>query len=369
MKKTFCFLMLVISIGPAFAQTATTNSDKIFDMPIGYPKQRFLIDLGKGNKMQIELAKFEDLKYFLNIDSVISVFLTDIAPLKDSLSNDLLSKRIDYRTDSLGRKKIRFQQFVTKGSSFVVKDGDVASLKLEQDTVNFIGTVNYTAKYSMRKAFADSRLYRLSFFLNNLEDLKTYMNGSLNKKILALKNNINSPWITTRTPGTAYLKAEPSISGRLTKGYVAGGDFLNFRASVELQNYKHYFVPSFTIGAGLILSNTHFKRDIILSWDPNFFFAKNAQGQLKTFRNDFLTLTWGQGFVRDNEPKKESHLLFIMSLGYLIKRQGEYYDKNTFRLGAGRFSLFEGKTKIEPVMYFNNFFKGVTPGVRLIQSF
>ena len=361
--------MLIISIGNTFAQTATSNSDKIFDMPPGYPKQRFFVDLGKGNKMQIELASFEDLKFFYNIDSLVNEFLTDLEPLKDSLSNDLLSKRIDYTTDSLGRKKIRIQQFSPKGFSFVSKEGDIASLKLEQDTVNFIGIVHYIAKYSMRKAFADSRLYRLSFFLNNLQDLKTYVNGSLNEKISALKNNINSAWVTNRSTGRVYLKAEPSISGRLTKGYVAGGDYLNIRASVEVQNYKHYFVPSFTLGAGLILSNTHFKREIVLSWDPNFLFANDTQGQLKTYRNDFLTLTWGQGFVRDNEPRKESPLLFIMSLGYLINRQGEYYDKNTFRLGAGRLSLFEGKTKIEPIMYFNNFFKGVTPGIRLIQSF
>jgi hypothetical protein len=141
------------------------------------------------------------------------------------------------------------------------------------------------------------------------------------------------------------------------------------RVSVDIQNYKNYFVPSFSLGAGIIISTSHFKRDIVLSWDPNFFFAKDSTGELKTFRNDFLTLTWGQGTVANNEPRKESHLLFIMSLGYLVHRDGEYFEKNTFRIGAGRLSLFSGKTKIEPVIYFNDFFKGVSPGLRLIQSF
>jgi hypothetical protein len=83
----------------------------------------------------------------------------------------------------------------------------------------------------------------------------------------------------------------------------------------------------------------------------------------------FLTLTWGQGLVQDYNPRKESHLLFIMSLAYLVKRDGDYFKDNTFRIGAGRLSLFGGKSKIEPVIYFNDFFKGVTPGIRLIQSF
>lgn len=362
--------MLAISItGAGFAQNNTTKADETFDLSPGHASRRFVFDLGKGNKMQIELSDMDDLNRFTNMDSVIRTFLADIEPLKDSLGDELLSRRIDYTVDSVGRKKIRIQQLKPKGSSFLVRDGEVSALKLEQDTIHFIGTVSFIAKYTLRKAFATTRHYRVSFFVNDLSDLSMYMDGSLSEKIQTLQNNISSPWTTTRTRGTAYLNAEPSISARLPKGFVAGGDFLNFRISVDIQNYKSYFVPSFSLGAGLIISSSHFKRDIILSWDPHFFFARNSQDKLKTFRNDFLTLTWGQGLVQDNNPRKESHLLFIMSLGYLIKREGDYFEKNTFRMGAGRLSLFGGKTKIEPAIYFNNFFKGVTPGLRLIQSF
>ena len=367
---TIGFLMLLSSItGTTFAQSNTTITDKIFDLPPDLIQRRFSIDLGKGNKMQIELSNMDDLNRFKNMDSVIRVFLEDIEPFKDSLGDELFSRRVDYVTDSLGVKKIRIQQSRPAGSSFILKDGDVAALKLEQDTIHFMGRVSFIAKYTLRKAFTDYRYYRISFFVNDLSDLSLYLNGSLNKKIEALQNNINSRWVTTTTKGTAYLKAEPSISARLTKGFVAGGDFLNFRVSVDIQNYKNYFVPSFSLGAGLIISNSHFKRDIVLSWDPHFFFARDNQDKLKTFRNDFLTLTWGQGGIKDNDPRKESHLLFIMSLGYLIKREGDYFEKTTFRMGAGRLSLFGGKTKIEPAIYFNKFFKGVTPGLRLIQSF
>lgn len=370
MKKMLCFLMLIISItGATFAQDRTTISDRTFDLPDRFAARRFTVDLGKGNKMQVDVDNMDDLNRLSNIDSVIRVFLTDMQPLQDSVGDELVSKRIDYATDSMGRKKIRIQQFMPKGSTFILTHGEVASLKLEQDTIHFIGTVSFIAKYSLRKAFPAIRHYRLSFFLNDLADLKTYMDGSLRKKIQTIQNDNSSAWITTRTPGKAYLKADPSISARLPKGLTGGGDFLNFRISVDLQNYKNYFVPAFSLGAGLIISNTYFKRDIILSWDPHFLFATNNQGRLQVFRNDFLALTWGQGFIRDNQPTKESSFLFVMSLAYLIKRDGNYFEKNTFRMGGGRLSLFEGKTKIEPVMYFHNFFKGVTPGLRWIQSF
>lgn len=369
MKKIFWCLMLSTSItGAAFAQH-NTISDKTFDLPPNYPEYRFTIDLGKGNKMQIELVSMQDLQRFSNVDSVIRVFFKDMEQLKDSLGDQSLSRRIDYLIDTMGLKKIRIQKFEAKGSNFVVKDGDAAILKIEQDTIHFIGVISAVNKYTLRKAFTGIRYYRFSFFLNDLSELGSYMDGSIGKKIQSLQDNNSSEWTTTKQKGTAYLGAETSISARLPKGLTAGGDFLNFRVSVDIQNYKQYFVPSFSLGAGLILSTSHFKRDIILSWDPHFFFAKDAQSKLRTFRNDFLTLTFGQGVVEDYNARKESHLLFIMSLGYLIHRDGDYFEKNTFRIGAGRLSLFGGKSKIEPVLYFNNFFKGVTPGLRLIQSF
>jgi hypothetical protein len=165
MTKTFCFLMLLISItGTIFAQNQATKADKTFEIPPNYASRRFTIDLGRGNKMQIELVALEDLKRFTNIDSLIRSFFKDIEPLKDSLGDESFSRRIDYVTDSMGLVKIRIQQIRPKGSSFVVKDGDAAVLKLEQDTINFLGAVPFVADYTLRKPFRDTRYYRVSFF-------------------------------------------------------------------------------------------------------------------------------------------------------------------------------------------------------------
>lgn len=362
--------MLAISItGTVFAQNAQSKSDKTFELPVNYAKRRFVFDLGQGNKMQIELAAVQDLANFRNIDSLVQILLKDLGPLKDSLGDGINARRIDYRLDTTDSKKIRIQNFHSKGSTFIINNGDLSSLKIEQDTINFIGSVYFQAKYTLRRPFPASRFYRLSFFLNDLNDLQSLADGRLGKKIQSLENNLHTTWVTTTERGKAILEADPTITSARPKGMIGGGDFINLRISADLQNYKSYFVPSVSLGVGLIFSTSHFKRDIVLSWDPNFFFAKDSASKLRAFRNDFVTLTWGQGLVTDYNPRKESHLLFIMSLAYLVNRNGEYMDRNTFRLGAGRLSLFSGKTKIEPAIYFNNFFKGVTPAVRLIQSF
>jgi len=370
MKKTICFLMLVTGItGAAYAQDGSKlNSDKIFEQPANNAKKRFVIELKKGNKMQIELSDMADLNQFSNMDSVLRVFLKDIEPLKDSFSDELSSKRIDYTTDSSGRAKIRIQQFKPKGSSFLVKEGDVAALKLEQDTVNFIGMISFFIKPNFSKKIPQVRYYRVSLFVNNLSELTNYMDGRLNAKIKELQKNNATPWVKGND-GQMHLKEDYAISAKLPKGDVAGGDFLAFRLSVDVQNYKKYFVPSFSLGAALIISNSFFKREVGLFWEPNFLFGTTSQGKLTTYRNDFITLTLGQGGIRDNDPRKDSYLITILSLGYLVNRQGDYFEKGTLRLGAGRLSLFEGKTKIEPALYFTGLFKGVTPGLRWIQGF
>ncbi|HRI20597.1 MAG TPA: hypothetical protein PLA68_06565, partial [Panacibacter sp.] len=136
-----------------------------------------------------------------------------------------------------------------------------------------------------------------------------------------------------------------------------------------VQNYKNYFVPSFSLGARFVFTNRDrtFKWEPGIFWEPHYLFAKDNAGKLKTYRNDFLTLTYGQGGITDHDPRKEFSFSAVFSLGYLIRREGDFIEKNTFRLGAGKLQLY--KTTIEPSMYFDNFFHGVTPGIRISQSF
>lgn len=367
--QKFTFLVMLLAGIATNALCQSSTNDRTFNLdPTGFSRI-FYIDLGQGNKMKIELNELSDLERFRPIDSVIRQFFTDIALLKDSLGTELDSRRIDYRVDALKRKSIRIQVHPPAAGHYLVNDGDMAALKLAQDTVYFPVIIPFTAKYGFRKAFPSTRQFRIGFFLNDYRDLEKYSDGKLNTQIAALIDNPNAAWVAQPKQGKAYLKNDPSVSARAPKGYLNAGDYVNLRFSVDLQNYKNYFSPSFSLGVGLILSNSHFKRDLMLSWNPYFFFGKTDQNKLKTFRNDFLTLNFGQGSIRDNDPTKESHLLTVMSLGYLVKKEGDYFEKNTFRLGAGALSLFEGKTRIEPVFYFNNFFKGVTPGLRWIQRF
>src|SRR5215467_15639930 len=100
--------MLLVSITGQLCAQTKTKEDKIYEVPANVIiHSRFYLDLGNGNRVTIELSDFSDLERIANIDSLLTVFLNDLEPLKDSISDPLTSKRIDYLTDAQNRKKIR----------------------------------------------------------------------------------------------------------------------------------------------------------------------------------------------------------------------------------------------------------------------
>src|SRR5215510_2390891 len=121
MKKTFIVLMLSISILTNLCAQQKTQEDKAFEIPENtIINRRFYIDLEKGNKLVIELTDITDLQRIANIDSLLKVFANDLTPLKDSLSDPIASKRIDYVTDAQGRKKIRIVRHMSKGDNYLL---------------------------------------------------------------------------------------------------------------------------------------------------------------------------------------------------------------------------------------------------------
>ncbi len=369
MKKISFFLMLLISITAELC--AQSKSDKAFEVPDNIIiSRRFTVSLDKGNKVMIEVTDITDLEKVANIDSLLQIFLKDIAGLKDSLSDPLTSKRIDYLTDAEGRKKIRFQQFQPKGASFLINKGELSSLRTEQDTINIISVIANPPKAQQKISRSNPRYYHLTFYLNDVSELKNY-SEMLKQKISTIQTQVNDKWPIVLGSGNHYLKGDPSIVAGQPKGFVPGGngDFLVLNLMVNVQNYKNYFVPSFSLGAKLSLTNRErtFKWEPGLFWEPHFIFAKDALDKLHTYRNDFLTFTYGQGGITDHDPRKDFSFSALLSIGYLIHREGDYFDKQTFRLGAGKFGV--RKTTIEPSLYFNNFFRGVTPGLRISQYF
>jgi len=368
MKKMICLLVLCCSIVElvcAQDREDQTNEDKTFELPAGKITRRFMVDLDKGNKMQIELTDIKVLAQIGNIDSLAGTFLESLAPLKDSLSDELQNKRIDYVIESASAKKIRIRQSRTNSSSYVVQQGEVAALRLEQDTCNMTGSA-VVGKGGTAPA------YRISFFLNSWNELSSYADGRLNAHLQQLRQKHNTNWVRGKD-GQMHLAQDYTISAKLGGGYLNGtDDMLALTVAASIQNYKQYFAPSAVVGITItgstIFANSNLRHELGIYYEPFFFFGKNSDGKLKTYRNDFITLAYGQG-PRKKIGGKEPHMQLAASVSYLVHRSGDYLAPHTIRISTGRLSLFEGRARLEPVFYFNDFFKGVTPGIKFIQYF
>jgi len=367
MKKTCCLLMLLMGISVnLFAQ----SGDKAFDVPdyIIF-NRKFSIHLDNKNKLEIRLSDISDLDKLSNLDSLLELFLRDLSPLRDSLTDELSSKRIDYVVDAHNRKKIRLLQHPATGSSFLADNNGLASLKIVQDTINIIGILVNPPRPKDKTSQNHPRYYNFSFYLNNWTEIDNYMNGELNAKMKSLQSNLNGKWPLIKGSGSHYLQKDNSISADHPRGRAASGDFLAGYITINAQNYKNLFVPSFSLGIRATLTNKErsFKWQPALLWEPHFFFSKDAQGAIKTYRNDFVTLMYAQGGTKDHDPRKEFLFSTHFSFGYLVHSSGEYFDENSFRLGAGQVQIL--KTIIEPAIYFHDLFKGVTPSIKISQSF
>ncbi|RYD79939.1 MAG: hypothetical protein EOP53_08830 [Sphingobacteriales bacterium] len=368
MNKFFIGLVLFFSINQnSFAQTSLSN-EYPFNIPSNSTNRYFWIDIDKGNKIEIYINDVDDLDKFINMDSIIYGFLKDLKKFEDSLKDESTVKRIDYNLDDANNRKLRISQYRPAGTAYLVTDGEAAELKTRQDTINFTGKVDFVANYTLHKKFNDTRYFKVTFLLNSISDLAGYMNNTISQKIVSIKNNVNKKWENNDDRSFSPV-ADPSIKSNSIRGYNAGGDYLTVKASVDIQNYKAAFVPSASIGFGIILGGKNIRRQICLSSEYHFSFGKNAAGQNRTYINKFLTLEYERGYIKDNDVRKNNFNLLNFSYSYLIDRKGPLFEKNTSRLSAGTLSIFEGKTKIQPVLYLQGFFKSVTPGIRWVQSF
>lgn len=361
-------MMLTGIIRESYAQESKT-SDRIFELPANKVHRKFIIELGRNDKMQIELTELEGLSHVKNVDSLVALLIRDLEPLKDSLTETgLFNRRIDYVLDTTVNKKIRVQRFYPSSSHFVVRDGEASLLKLEQDTITITGKIYKKIRSGVFGYYPDYSYYRVSFFLNSQHDILLYVDGKLNAKVRTLIENVNRQWVY-KGNNYPYLEKDPDIKAPAFRGLVGHSETLALRLSVNIQNYKNEFVPSASAGIALVKNTNLVKKRYGFTAENHFRFAKTSGKNAETFLNSFLTLSYWEESVIDEDSKGVRKLNPAVSLGYLVRRRGDFYEKNTFKLGLGQFSPFGGNTKIEPTFYFNNFFKDFTPSLRLTQYF
>jgi hypothetical protein len=369
-KKMLAVLGLMLGITRVLfgqAETERLNGYQLFNPPYFSISEAWHFDLGKGNFLELELTQRSELPRFQNVDSLLLVFLADMKPFSDSLSDPLSGKHIYYRVDSAGRKMVHIGQTQPTGSTFLLGEGDPSLLRLRQDTIQIL--LQAPAPGSGGKGTPQVLYDRLTLVLNRYDQLEGLVSSGLNGKIREIGTGRDKKY-DQDFEGGGRLASDHSITIKKEGVYTAppNGNYLEIQGQVGVQNFKNYFATSVPLGATLGFKNGWNIHFVSAYWEPLFLFAPDQQGHLHTYRNDMVVLGYGFGRT-DTKTLKPVLGNFNFSLGWFVHREGDFFTGSSFRLTGGELELPAYRLVIRPGIYFNDFFKGVTPTLQIAFKF
>lgn len=321
------------------------------------------VDLGQKNALVVGFNKFADVEARKNIDSVLRLFVANYQRIIDTTQSQSTTTHALFRLGQTNQTvDIRYAPQPTTSFRFTGDRAAPTLVKTRQDTLQIVwsSAVSALPRY-------DFSVYLL---VNNLDDVEELLkNGETNSRL-----------------------QEALTAVRQYKGH----DLTNPRLSFDLfcrRNGKSvemfFFAPGLVkspyislhllgIGVGLIrdrwvpsinpsLEFIPNRRGIVgysVGYLSNFFFSNDPDGRARAQRNDFLTV--GVSLYKRNEDADKKYLTKFragFSVGFSTYRSGNYFERNTIRLG-GELAL-GSLVKIQPEIYMNGFFKQVYPGLRI----
>lgn len=157
-----------------------------------------------------------------------------------------------------------------------------------------------------------------------------------------------------------YLEYQPENQSNKAKliqnrpsGYL---DMLSLQAGVGANVYRSKFLTDFTGELSLQLNQKGILRNqFYVSNNLMFSFAEDNSAVINNFTNI--------GYRRNLSNQRDKPNWLGIELGTVTKRSGDIFQSNTMRLGM---NWQAGKhITLSPQMYFNGFFKQVSPGFRI----
>ena len=243
-------------------------------------------------------------------------------------------------------KKLELSSVNDEKKSLVISEGNL----LEKDFGNVVLEI-------------EDKNYLIRLFLDNLEDAGIVNSTEFIEKIFAADGEIPknrkkvNGWLIENQSGSYnsyFLNEIPPLTL----------DMLELNAGVGAGWIHNQFISSFNFRLGFafakkgILKNKYFT-DYEILYD---FMQAHLNSGFKEF-NGFLSVGYEKNFSLD--PNKPSW--YGISVGYLVFRENEFFEKNTFKIAVHK--QINNSITLKPEIYFNDFFKNGSPGLRIQVAF
>ncbi|WP_416440517.1 hypothetical protein [Phnomibacter sp. MR] len=369
MKKLMMMLLLAGAASqycayaqPFYTPNATPVSQTIFSPTApGSQQCNFFVWLPSKNRIWFDLAWASHLSKLPDVDSLIAEAALLLNPVLDSFTADGWLRKVEMDVTQQPAL-FRVITHTDKPRAYTSIEKEMVLVKVDQDTLRI--------KFYEEKGQASY----INLLVNNLADIKNLPANAGKRSVelihTALEKNYKAP--IKNNPRHAYYAVFNLETGALvspkTDNYHAirsGSDQLEITLLKPSLSYARGNVfTGFSFGAAFNYSKTRgawgSRHSFGLYWEPQFSFRSDSLVKMKASRNDFLTLRFEE---TPNKPLANFELLSTFSIGFLIRNSGNYFEKNTFRVGLP--GVGTGRLLLEPELYFNDFLKNVSPGIRL----
>ena len=354
----FSCLLIIVQCS---AQNAPVN---IYEVPPYLIGKKFEVDLGKGNKMFIELSKLSLLSNIKNLDSIVDQFLINVIPLKDSFADQKIQYKIDYLMMDVERAALKLTKYAPNFDEYMLSGGEVSKLRTKQDSVLILGKMKKEGS-EFRNIKNSFDYYRVTFVLNQLNDLELL--DSLNNHVEQVGISAYSKWNFTNDNKYVSRKFD-NITANSNAVGVWKGNFIYSDISYGLQNYGERLLGSSRASIGIIIKNNGNEHKIGTYTEVPLVFAKkygDGVNSDRLFKNGFIGIEYyykGASFGY-NRVRSKNLVFPMLTFGYLIRRDGNYFEKNTFQVGISKFVFLDNTLSVEPMFFINK--KYVAPSIKL----
>lgn len=387
MKKLVCLLLFVtgtVTISHAqwnryyYIERQITAGDAVFNNPRpGKAKVNFHFFENPGDlRITLELVSIKQMDFLPDLDSILNIARRAILHVSDSLNEDAINRKIDVLVDEHQPVQLRITNFADRPMSYFVQGNDLAILKTEQDTVRIKFNVPNGRQFTYRDVDGVKQTRNeivpafITIIVNNVHKIHDLPPGILKRCMELLRQDVTSEYVE-KSPAdaqyTAYynLATNKRFSPQNKKWIRYGFNRPELVPNIygSLQFVRGSFAPSMAAGIRYTTRKRieGYKR-FYLMWEPYFFFGRDADNKVVTDRNDFVTLRYIEQYNSDSK-KGEFDFLINFSLGYLTRRQGNWFEKNTFKLGLP--AVRSGWLQLEPEFYFNDLVRNFSPSLKL----
>lgn len=209
------------------------------------------------------------------------------------------------------------------------------------------------------------RAVETKIYLDDLDDLELIFQDSFEAKTKQAQNYLSERF------GEKYRKniqgwldlREEEVKGHFQDISYNNNDMLILSAGIGSGWVKNTFVSDINFRVGLSFSKKGmFKNAYYIDYNMMYDFSDSNENKFYEL-NHFVSLTWDHNF--SNSPLQDKW--YGLSVGYLVKRNNDFFKDNTFRVAVNK--KINNTFSIKPELYFNDFFKNVHPGIRVSVAF